>query len=285
MNNILVTGGNGQLGSEIREIEHNFPDYKFLFTSKNNLDITDHISVKKFIENNNINTIINCAAFTDVDKAESEIKLANAINHLAVANLAKLSKVNKIKLVHISSDYVFDGYVKKAYIENDEPNPKTVYGKTKLDGEIAIKKINPINSIIIRTSWLYSLFGNNFMTTMLSLAKDKNDINVVSDQLGSPTNARDLAMLILTILPRINNNKVELFHFANKGSCSWYEFAKAIFIVKNIDITLNPIDSNQYPVKAKRPKYSVLDSKLIKNKFDLRILSWEESLQNIMKLA
>tara|TARA_B100001093_G_scaffold496581_1_gene542437 strand:- start:432 stop:1289 length:858 start_codon:yes stop_codon:yes gene_type:complete len=285
MNNILVTGGNGQLGSEIREIEHNFPDYKFLFTNKNNLDITDHISVKKFIENNNINTIINCAAFTDVDKAESEIKLANAINHLAVANLAKLSKVNKIKLVHISSDYVFDGYVKKAYIENDEPNPKTVYGKTKLDGEIAIKKINPINSIIIRTSWLYSLFGNNFMTTMLSLAKDKNDINVVSDQLGSPTNARDLAMLILTILPRINNNKVELFHFANKGSCSWYEFAKAIFIVKNIDITLNPIDSNQYPVKAKRPKYSVLDSKLIKNKFDLRILSWEESLQSIMKLA
>ena len=285
MNNILVTGGNGQLGSEIREIEHNFPDYKFLFTNKNNLDITDHISVKKFIENNSINTIINCAAFTDVDKAESEIKLANAINHLAVANLAKLSKVNKIKLVHISSDYVFDGYVKKAYIENDEPNPKTVYGKTKLDGEIAIKKINPINSIIIRTSWLYSLFGNNFMTTMLSLAKDKNDINVVSDQLGSPTNARDLAMLILTILPRINNNKVELFHFANKGSCSWYEFAKAIFIVKNIDITLNPINSNQYPVKAKRPKYSVLDSKLIKNKFDLRILSWEESLQNIMKLA
>ena len=285
MNNILVTGGNGQLGSEIREIEHNFPDYKFLFTNKNNLDITDHISVKKFIENNNINTIINCAAFTDVDKAESEIKLANAINHLAVANLAKLSKVNKIKLVHISSDYVFDGYVKKAYIENDEPNPKTVYGKTKLDGEIAIKKINPINSIIIRTSWLYSLFGNNFMTTMLSLAKDKNDINVVSDQLGSPTNARDLAMLILTILPRINNNKVELFHFANKGSCSWYEFAKAIFIVKNIDITLNPIDSNQYPVKSKRPKYSVLDSKLIKNKFDLRILSWEESLQSIMKLA
>ena len=285
MNNILVTGGNGQLGSEIREIEPNFPNYKFLFTDKNSLDITDHISVKKIIENNNINSIINCAAFTDVDKAESEIKLANAINHLAVANLAKLSKDNKIKLIHISSDYVFDGSVKKPYIENDKPNPKTVYGKTKLDGEIAIKKINPINSIIIRTSWLYSLFGNNFMTNMLSLAKDKNDINVVRDQLGSPTNARDLAMLILTILPRINNNNVELFHFSNEGYCSWYEFAKAIFIVNNIDITLNPIESSQYPVKAKRPKYSVLDSKLIKNKFDLTILSWEESLQSIMKLA
>ena len=285
MNNILVTGGNGQLGSEIRKIEPNFPNYKFLFTDKNSLDITDHISVKKIIENNNINSIINCAAFTDVDKAESEIKLANAINHLAVANLAKLSKDNKIKLIHISSDYVFDGSVKNPYIENDKPNPKTVYGKTKLDGEIAIKKINPINSIIIRTSWLYSLFGNNFMTTMLSLAKDKNDINVVRDQLGSPTNARDLAMLILTILPRINNNNVELFHFSNEGYCSWYEFAKAIFIVNNIDITLNPIDSNQYPVKAKRPKYSVLDSKLIKNKFDLTILSWEESLRSIMKLA
>ena len=285
MNNILVTGGNGQLGSEIRKIEPNFPNYKFLFTDKNSLDITDHISVKKIIENNNINSIINCAAFTDVDKAESEIKLANAINHLAVANLAKLSKDNKIKLIHISSDYVFDGSVKKPYIENDKPNPKTVYGKTKLDGEIAIKKINPINSIIIRTSWLYSLFGNNFMTTMLSLAKDKNDINVVRDQLGSPTNARDLAMLILTILPRINNNNVELFHFSNEGYCSWYEFAKAIFIVNNIDITLNPIESSQYPVKAKRPKYSVLDSKLIKNKFDLTILSWEESLRSIMKLA
>ena len=285
MNNILVTGGNGQLGSEIREIEPNFPNYKFLFTDKNSLDITDHISVKKIIENNNINSIINCAAFTDVDKAESEIKLANAINHLAVANLAKLSKDNKIKLIHISSDYVFDGSVKKPYIENDKPNPKTVYGKTKLDGEIAIKKINPINSIIIRTSWLYSLFGNNFMTNMLSLAKDKNDINVVRDQLGSPTNARDLAMLILTILPRINNNNVELFHFSNEGYCSWYEFAKAIFIVNNIDITLNPIESSQYPVKAKRPKYSVLDSKLIKNKFDLTILSWKESLQSRMKLA
>ena len=285
MNNILVTGGNGQLGSEIREIEPNFPNYKFLFTDKNSLDITDPISVKKIIENNNINSIINCAAFTDVDKAESEIKLANAINHLAVANLAKLSKDNKIKLIHISSDYVFDGSVKKPYIENDKPNPKTVYGKTKLDGEIAIKKINPINSIIIRTSWLYSLFGNNFMTNMLSLAKDKNDINVVRDQLGSPTNARDLAMLILTILPRINNNNVELFHFSNEGYCSWYEFAKAIFIVNNIDITLNPIESSQYPVKSKRPKYSVLDSKLIKNKFDLTILSWEESLQSIMKLA
>ena len=279
MNNILITGGNGQLGSAIREIEPNFPNYKFLFTNKNNLDITDHISVKEFIENNNINTIINCAAFSDVDKAESEIKLANAINHLAVANLAKLSKDNKIKLVHISSDYVFDGSSKKSYIENDEPNPKTVYGKTKLDGEIAIKKINPNNSIIIRTSWLYSFFGNNFMNTMIRLAKEKNDINVVSDQLGSPTNAGDLASLILNILPSINNKKVELYHFANEGFCSWYEFAKAIFILNNIDITLNPIDSNQYPVKAQRPKYSVLDSRLIKNKFNQSILSWEESLK------
>ena len=279
MNNILITGGNGQLGSAIRDIEPNFPNYKFLFTHKNNLDITDHISVKEFIENNNINTIINCAAFSDVDKAESEIKLANAINHLAVANLAKLSKDNKIKLVHISSDYVFDGSSKKSYIENDEPNPKTVYGKTKLDGEIAIKKINPNNSIIIRTSWLYSFFGNNFMNTMIRLAKEKNDINVVSDQLGSPTNAGDLASLILNILPSINNKKVELYHFANEGSCSWYDFAKAIFIINNIDITLNPINSNQYPVKAQRPKYSVLDSRLIKNKFNQSILSWEESLK------
>ena len=169
MNNILVTGGNGQLGSELKEIASNYPDYNFLFTDVKNLDITNHTAVKKFIEINNITGIINCAAYTAVDKAESESELADAINHLAVANFARLSKDKNIKLIHISTDYVFDGTNHKPYAETDTPNPKSVYGQTKLDGELDMQQINPANAVIIRTSWVYSKFGNNFVKTMLRL--------------------------------------------------------------------------------------------------------------------
>ena len=165
MNNILVTGGNGQLGSELKEITPNFPDYNFLFTDVSDLDITAHDEVRAFIERNNINIIINCAAYTAVDKAESEPKLSDAINNLAVANFAQIANEKNIKLIHISTDYVFDGTNHKPYVETDTPNPKSVYGQTKLDGELAMRKINPINSIIIRTSWVYSKFGNNFVNS------------------------------------------------------------------------------------------------------------------------
>lgn len=274
MNNILVTGGNGQLGSELKEIAPNYQDYNFLFTDVKDLDITNHITVAAFIERNNITAIINCAAYTAVDKAESEPELSNAINHLAVANFAQIAKDKNIKLIHISTDYVFDGTNYKPYVETDTPNPKSVYGQTKLDGEQAIQQINPANSIIIRTSWVYSRFGNNFVKTMLRLAETRDEISVVADQIGSPTNAGDLAKVILTILPQIENNSVELFHYSNEGVCSWYDFAQVIFEVKGISIKLDAIESSDYPTHAKRPFYSVLNKEKIKNIYGIKIPCW-----------
>ena len=278
MNNILVTGSGGQLGSELRTIALNFPDYNLLFTNRINLDITDHIAVKLFIESNKINAIINCAAYTAVDKAELEPALADAINHLAVANFAKLSKENNIKLIHISSDYVFDGNSQKPYTETDTPNPQSVYGQTKLDGELAIQKINPANSIIIRTSWLYSKFGNNFVKKMLKLGKNSSEISVVSDQIGTPTSAADLALAILKILPRLQNTSVELFHYSNEGVCSWYDFALEIFKIRAIKTVVNRVKTSELPTLVKRPNYSVLDKAKIKTFFDLAVPFWKDSL-------
>ena len=278
MNNILVTGGNGQLGSELKEIAHNYQDYNFLFTDVSDLDITNHDEVRAFIECNNINLIINCAAYTAVDKAESEPELSDAINHLAVANFAQIVNENNIKLIHISTDYVFDGTNNKPYLETDTPNPKSVYGETKLDGELAMRKINPSNSIIIRTSWVYSRFGNNFVKTMLRLAETKDEISVVSDQIGSPTNAADLAEAILTILPKINCDSVEVYHYSNEGVCSWYDFAKAVFEIANMKVKINAIESAQYRTSAKRPFYSILSKKKTKAGFQIETPYWKESL-------
>lgn len=278
MSNILVTGGNGQLGSELREIATNYQDYNFLFTDVKDLDITNHNTVAAFIESNNINVIVNCAAYTNVDKAESEFELSDAINHLAVANFAQIAKNKNIKLIHISTDYVFDGTNHKPYLENDTPTPKSVYGQTKLNGELAINQINPSNSIIIRTSWVYSKFGNNFVKTMLRLAESKDEISVVSDQIGSPTNAADLAKAIITILPKINNDTIEVYHYSNEGVCSWFDFAKAIFDTAKINVKIKPIETFKFPTAAKRPSYSVLNKIKIKNKFQLEIPNWRVSL-------
>ena len=282
MNNILVSGGNGQLGSELKELTPNYQDYNFFFTDFNDLDITAHDKVRYFIENNNINVIINCAAYTAVDKAESEPELSDAINHLAVANFAQIAKDRNIKLIHISTDYVFDGTNHKPYIETDTPNPKSIYGQTKLDGELAIQKINPANSIIIRTSWVYSKFGNNFVKTMLRLAKTRNEISVVADQIGSSTNAADLAQSILQILPSIQNEILEVYHFSNEGICSWYDFAKAVFEIKSININLLPLESVNYKTKAIRPYYSVLNKSKIKQKYNLTIPYWKSSLKKCL---
>ena len=278
MNNILVTGGNGQLGSELREIAPNYQDYNFLFTDVKDLDITNHIAVKEFIEINKINVIINCAAYTAVDKAESEQDLSDAINHLAVANFAQIAKDNNIKLIHISTDYVFDGTNHKPYVETDIPNPQSVYGQTKLDGELAMQQINPANSIIIRTSWVYSKFGNNFVKTMLRLAETRDEVSVVADQIGSPTNAADLAKAILTVLPQIENKTPEIYHYSNEGVCSWYDFAKAIFEIEGLHIKVNAIESSQYPTPAKRPFYSVLNKRKIKAGYQIETPYWRESL-------
>ena len=278
MNNILVTGSEGQLGSELRAIAFRFTQYNLFFTNRLTLDITDYNAVKAFTETNKINAIINCAAYTSVDSAESKSKLADAVNHLAVANLAKIAKQNNIKFIHISTDYVFDGNSQRPYNENDTPNPQSVYGQTKLDGELAMQKINPANSIIIRTSWLYSRHGNNFVKTMLKLAETKSEISVVSDQIGSPTSAADLAKAILTILPMVHNKTVEIFHYSNAGLCSWYDFALEIFRIKNIKTLVNAVKTSEFPMLVKRPTYSVLDKSKIKTRFDLEITSWKASL-------
>ena len=278
MNNILVTGSEGQLGSELRAIAFRFTQYNLFFTNRLTLDITDYNAVKAFTETNKINAIINCAAYTSVDSAESQSKLADAVNHLAVANLAKIAKQNNIKFIHISTDYVFDGNSQRPYNENDTPNPQSVYGQTKLDGELAMQKINPANSIIIRTSWLYSKLGNNFAKKIIALAKTKDNLNVVSDQIGSPTSAVDLAAAIFTILPKIKNNSVEVFHYSNAGLCSWYDFALEIFRIKNIKTLVNAVKTSEFPMLVKRPTYSVLDKSKIKTRFDLEITSWKASL-------
>jgi dTDP-4-dehydrorhamnose reductase len=277
--NILVTGGNGQLGSELKELAPAYANYHFIFTDVENLDICDHKVVATFIDENNINTIINCAAFTAVDKAEEQFELADKINHLAVVNFAQIAKDKNIQLVHISTDYVFDGTNHQPYIESDRPNPQSVYGQTKLNGELAMQQVNPKNSLIIRTSWVYSKYGNNFVKTMLRLGKERDELSIVVDQIGTPTHAADLAEAILTILPKIKNEVVEIFHYSNEGVCSWYDFANAIFEISEIDLKVTPIESKAYPTPAERPFYSVLNKTKIKEKFDLDIPYWKKSLE------
>jgi dTDP-4-dehydrorhamnose reductase len=278
MSNILVTGASGQLGSELKDLSSLYPNNTFVFTDVAELDICNHTAVKEFIVKNEINIIINCAAYTAVDKAEEQEDLANAINHLAIANFAQIAKDINIKLIHISTDYVFDGTNHVPYQETDEPNPQSVYGTTKLTGENAIKTINPANTVIIRTSWVYSNYGNNFVKTMLRLGKERKELGVIVDQIGTPTYARDLAKTVLEILPKINNEKVELFHFSNEGVCSWYDFANAIFEIGGINVKVNAIETFQYPTAAKRPSYSVLNKSKIRNKFQIEIPNWKDSL-------
>lgn len=281
MFNILVTGANGQLGSELKEICDNYK-YKFFFTCKKELDIANELDVSSFINNNDINVIINCAAYTAVDNAQDDEKNANIINHVAVKNIAKICKEKDIKLVHISTDYVFDGKHYKPYIETDITNPTSIYGKTKLKGEIALQKINPKNSIIMRTSWLYSSFGNNFVKTMLNLGKNKEEIEVVFDQIGTPTYAAHLADAILQILPKIKNEQTEIYHYSNEGVLSWYDFAKEIMKMTKLTCRVNPTLSVNFPRPAPRPYFSVLDKSKIKNDFDLTIPYWKDGLHECL---
>ena len=283
MYNILVTGANGQLGSELRELAESYPQNHFFFTDVATLDIVDKKAIALFIHENKITAIINCAAYTAVDKAESEPKLADKINHLAVQYLAEAAKLNKCKFIHISTDYVFDGINYKPYSETDKPNPQSVYGSTKLSGELAMQKINPKNAIIIRTSWVYSSYGNNFVKTMIRLGKEKQELGVIVDQIGTPTYAGDLAKTIMEILPKVKNEEVEVFHFANEGVCSWYDFAKAIFEYTNINCKVNAIPTTQYPTAAKRPQYSVLDKFNVKEEFQITIPYWKDSLRVCLK--
>ncbi|WP_122894020.1 dTDP-4-dehydrorhamnose reductase [Arcobacter peruensis] len=280
--NILVTGSNGQLGSEIRELEKDY-SYNFFFTTRENLDITNKDDIKNFCESNNINTIINCAAYTAVDIAEEDVENADLTNRKAVKKLALVSKELNIKLIHISTDYVFDGKNFKPYCEEFQTNPNSIYGKTKLDGEKEMINVNPLNSIIIRTSWVYSTFGNNFVKTMLRLGKEKDELGVIFDQVGTPTNAADLAKTILDILPNIKNDKVQIYNYSNEGVLSWYDFAKEIMKMAKITCTINPIETYQYPTPAKRPHYSLLNKAKIKNEFNITIPFWKDSLDDCLR--
>ncbi len=282
MFNILVTGSNGQLGSEIKELSKN-NSYNFFFTDRNNIDITSKDNIKAFCQTNNINIIINCAAYTAVDKAESDIENADLINRKAVKKLALVSEELSIKLIHISTDYVFDGKNFRPYVEEFQTNPQGIYGKTKLDGENEMRDINPKNSIILRTSWVYSSFGNNFVKTMLRLGKEKESLGVIFDQVGTPTYAKDLAKTILDIIPQINNEKVEIYNYSNEGVLSWYDFAKEIMRMAKLNCKINPIETFQYPTPAKRPHFSLLNKSKIKSTFNIEIPYWKDGLDDCLK--
>lgn len=284
MINILVTGANGQLGSEIRELETSYSQYHFFFTDVTTLDITDKMAIALFIKENKITAIINCAAYTAVDRAEIEQEKSDKINHLAVQYLSEAANDYCCKFIHISTDYVFDGTNYLPYKEGDKPNPQSVYGATKLLGEQALQKINPKSAIIVRTSWVYSSFGDNFVKTMLRLGKEKKDLSVIYDQTGTPTYAGDLAKVILDILPKIKNIDVELFHYTNEGVCSWFDFAQTIFENNNTIVKVKPILTIEYLTLAKRPQYSVLDKSKIKATYSISIPFWKDSLSLCLSL-
>ena len=294
---ILVTGANGQLGRCLTDIlpqaQAKLTDV--VATTEENriieaLDISDIEAVKAYVSDNNIDCIINCAAYTAVDKAEDELELAKKINVDGPKNLA-LSGVQTV--IHVSTDYVFDGTAHKPLIPEDKTNPVSVYGKTKLEGEQQLLANAKGNAIIIRTAWLYSIYGNNFVKTMQRLGKERAELNVVSDQVGTPTLANDLARAIVTIInklqAKLNQEQdnitfiKEVYHFSNEGVCSWYDFAKAIMKLSNLTCKVNPISSDSYPTKARRPYYSVLDKSKIKNDFGINIPHWLDSLEKIIK--
>ncbi|OOX89573.1 dTDP-4-dehydrorhamnose reductase [Campylobacter coli] len=282
LENILVIGKNGQLASEIRYFCKN--KYNFIFKGKEELNLQNEEKLYKIIQEDNIKTIINCAAYTAVDLAEKEIEKASILNYECVEILAKLVKQHDLKFIHTSTDYVFDGKTNIPYKENDTTNPLSVYGKTKLKGEQVIMEIAPRNTIIIRTSWLYSSYGKNFVKTMQNLGRQREELGVVFDQIGTPTYARDLAEVIVNILPAIQNEKPEIYHYSNEGVASWYDFAKEIMKLSQLDCNIKPIESKDFPTLAPRPYYSVLNKQKIKEKFHIEIPYWKDSLERCISI-
>jgi dTDP-4-dehydrorhamnose reductase len=286
--NILVTGANGQLGQEFRTLVSNHEEGiegEFFFTDKEELDITDREALENYIRTNHIDTVINCAAYTAVDKAESDAETAYRINRDAVRYLAELAKERGLKLIHISTDYVFDGTSHTPLRENDPTNPHGVYAASKLAGEEEIVRLQPEGAVIIRTSWIYSSTGHNFVKTMLRVGAQKDTLNVVCDQIGTPTYARDLARTVLKILAaKDQSSGVEIYHYSNEGNCSWYDFAQAIFEIADMPCRVDPISTEAYPTPAKRPAYSVLNKEKIKQKFGLEIPYWRDSLRACISL-
>jgi len=281
MKNILVTGANGQLGNEIQTLSADYPQYSFFFTDVDTLDICDKEAVNNYFIKNPIDLIINCAAYTAVDNAEDNKELAGKLNHTAPGYLAEIAQKNNGSIIHVSTDYVFDGTNHIPYKEDQKTCPASVYGDTKLKGEQKVMENCP-KAMIIRTSWLYSSFGNNFVKTMIRLGKERESLGVIFDQIGTPTYARDLALSILKIVDKGIVSGV--YHFSNEGVCSWYDFAITIHKLASItNCKVNPLHTEDYPTKARRPYYSVLDKTKIKSTFGLDIPHWEKSLEECMQ--
>nr|WP_315217659.1 dTDP-4-dehydrorhamnose reductase [uncultured Flavobacterium sp.] len=280
MKKILVTGANGQLGSEIKVLAQQYPKFDFIFTDIEDFPLDQSEVIISNFKRIEPDIVINCAAYTAVDKAETDSVTADAINHLAIATIATLCTESGAKLVHISTDYVFDGSSPIAYTEEDQPNPKSVYGVTKLAGETACLKNCP-QSIIIRTAWVYSEFGNNFVKTMLRLMTERESIGVVNDQIGSPTYAADLAQVILTILD-CSKWEPGIYHYSNAGEISWFDFARDIKAIANKTCEINGIPASSYPTPAERPSYSLLDKSKIKSVYGIEPIDYKISLKIMM---
>jgi len=284
MHNILVTGSNGQLGNELRlVVEEKDKINNYIFTDVEELEITSKSDVSQFLHANDIDVVVNCAAYTNVDKAEDEKEIADLINHIGVKNLAESCKERDGFLIHISTDYVFDGTKNSPYTETDETKPLGVYGETKIRGENAIIS-SGCEYVIIRTSWLYSSFGKNFLKTMQRLTAEKESLKVVFDQVGTPTYAGDLANVIYTIIQRDKADiKNQIYHFSNEGVCSWYDFAVAINEISEHNCNIQPCHSDEFPSKVTRPNYSVLDKTKIKNELGVEIKYWRNSIVACLK--
>lgn len=287
MINVLVTGSNGQLGNEIRQQASCFPEFCFLFTDVQELDICNRDEVMRYVDDNKIDYILNCAAYTAVDKAEDEPALSYRVNCDAVENLALAAVAHQARVIHISTDYVYGGTSFRPYVEEDMTSPVSVYGQSKDAGEKLLMQTCP-QSLVIRTSWLYSTYGNNFVKTMIRLGQERDELSVIFDQIGSPTYAGDLATAMLTIITQSENEgfRAGIYNFSNEGVCSWYDFTKAIHRLAGIrNCRVKAIETADYPSKATRPFYSVMNKKKIKRIFALDIPHWEESLtQCIAKL-
>ena len=285
---ILVTGANGQLGKSIKShVKKQKTSHSFVFVTRDQLDLSSPSNIKNYFETHKFDLIINCAAYTAVNKAENFQEEADMINHIAVKKIAEIAKSDNIKLIHISTDFVFDGLKQKPYFESDASSPLNIYGKTKLEGENAILSIMKFNAIIIRTSWVYSEYGNNFVDTIMKLSQKNNNLNIVSDQLGTPTYAGDLGQAILNIIKNEKFNELdmssEIYHYSNEGECSWYDFAKEITNISGYKCTLSPINSEDYPTAARRPRNTIMSKDKISKEFGLKIIFWKDSLKCCMK--
>lgn len=280
MKNILITGANGQLGNEMRVVSVEQQELVYHFTDVAELDICDIEAIERFVVEHAIDCIVNCAAYTNVNKAEEDTLLCDKLNHLAPANLARVAAKHQIGLIHVSTDYVFNGEHHIPYHEDDATCPNSVYGSTKLAGEQAIREIHP-EAVIIRTAWLYSTFGNNFVKTMLRLGSEREELGVVFDQIGTPTYARDLARAIQHILHQ--GIVPGIYHYSNEGVCSWYDFTKMIFVLGGINsCNLKPLHTDEYPTPAARPHYSVLDKTKIKQTYGVAVPYWMDSLKECL---